>query len=157
MIKNKDFQRMKAIGKYIFSGRTTGKKGYYNSLRVGNPEENYYGGFDWIPENLRGKNDVIDAFLYGKEIDPGFGLYRKAIGKDFGIHTDYISKYYPWKSKNIQIYSTSKNDPLSDKIKLNGTRGVDSEIETTANVGYDAAGHLKSLGTDAAGNHYTME
>ena len=103
ILSNKDFKRIGAIGKYIISGKTTGNKGYYNSLRAENPETNYYGGFDWIPENLRGKNDVIDAFLYGKEIDPGFGLYRQAMGKDFGTHTDYVARYYPQKAKSIQI------------------------------------------------------
>ena len=132
---------MGAIGKYIFTGKSTGNKGYYNSLRFDSPEENYYGGFDWIPENLRGKNDVIDAFLYKKEIDPGFGLYRKATGKDFGTHTDYVAKNYSDKAKDIQVYSTSRTEPSPNKIKVNGSKGVDSEIETAENVGFDAAGH----------------
>ncbi len=148
---------MGAIGKYILTGKPTGNKGYYNSLRFASPEENYYGGFDWIPENLRGKNDVIDAFLYGKEIDPGFGLYRKATGKDFGTHTNYVAENYPGKAENIQVYGTSKNDPLRSKIKVTGSSGVDSEIETAENVGFDAAGHRLLYGTDAAGKQYTME
>ena len=157
LMTSKDYQRMGAIGKYILTGRTTGNKGYYNSLRFDSPERWYYGGFDWIPENLRGKNDVIDAFLYGKEIDPEFGLYRKATGKDFGEHADYVAKNYSGKAKDIQVYSTSKADPSSNKIKVNGSKGVNSEIETSKNVGFDAAGHRQIYGTDASGNQYTME
>ena len=157
IIKDRDFQRMRTIGKYIFTGRTTGNKGYYNSLRAVNPEENYYGGFDWIPEKKKKKNDAIDAFLYRKEIDPGFGLYKKAQGKDFGIHTDYVANNYPGKAKNIQVYSTSETEPLSGKIKVTGSKGTDNMIETEANVGYDAAGHRLIEGVDAAGNKHIME
>ena len=157
LIADKDYQRMRAIGKYIFTGKSTGNKGYYNSLRFDSPEENYYGGFDWIPENLRGKNDVIDAFLYKKEIDPGFGLYRKATGKDFGTHTDYVAKNYSDKAKDIQVYSTSRTEPSPNKIKVNDSKGVDSLIETGENVGFDAAGHRQIYGTDASGKQYTME
>jgi hypothetical protein len=97
------------------------------------------------------------AFLYGKEIDPEFGLYRKATGKDFGEHADYVAKNYSGKAKDIQVYSTSKASPSSNKIKVNGSKGVDSEIETAKNVGFDAAGHRQVYGTDASGNQYTME
>lgn len=157
LMTSKDYQRIGAIGKYILTGKSTGNKGYYNSLRFDSPEENYYGGFDWIPENLRGKNDIIDAFLYKKKVDPGFGLYRKAIGKNFGEHSDYVAKNYSGKAKDIQVYSTSKTEPSSNKIKVNGSKGVDSEIETTENVGFDAAGHRQIYGTDVSGNQYTME
>lgn len=153
----KDRNRVKAIGKYIFTGKATGNKGYYNSLRYTHPEENYYGGFDWIPENLRGKNDVIDAFLYGKEIDPGFGLYKKAQGENFGIHKNYVGENYSNKADKIQVYGTYKTDPLYSKIKTTHSKGIDSEIETGNNVGFDAAGHRQVYGFDKAGNQYTME
>lgn len=154
---SKDYQRMKAIGKYILTGKPTGNKGYYNSLRFARPEEDYYSGFDWIPEHLRGKNDIIDAFLYGKEVDPGFGLYKQSVGKDFGEHTDYIYKKYPMKAKKIQVYGTSKSDPLKQKVKTYGSQGIDSEIDTSENIGFDAAGHRLLHGVDEVGNSYTME
>lgn len=157
LLANKDYQRMRAIGKYIFTGKSTGNKGYYNSLRTTSPEENYYSGFDWVPEDLRGKNDIIDAFLYKKEVDPGFGLYRKATGEDFGTHADYVTKNYSGKAKDIQVYGTAKTEPSSDKIKVTGSKGVDSEIETAENIGFDAAGHRQIYGTDASGKQYTME
>lgn len=157
IIASKDYQRMRAIGKYILTGTPTGNKGYYNSFRFASPEEYYYGGFDWIPENLRGKDDVIDAFLYGKEIDSGFGLYKKAQGKDFGTHTDYVADNYSGKAKNIQVYGTSKTEPMSGKVRTTGSQGVTSMIDTDVNVGYDAAGHRLFEGVDAAGTRYTME
>ena len=156
LIKDKNYERMKAIGKYIVSGKKTGDKGYYNSLAI-NPEA-YYSGFTWIPKNLRGKSDLIDAFLYGKEIDPAFGMYRKAVGKDFGIHTDYVAENYPGKAKKIQVYSTSEANNPYDDIKVVGTEKAHGSIGTSNDQVYvDAAGHKFVRGKNGVGDDYIME
>lgn len=150
MIRRKDHDRMRAIRKYILTGKTTGDKGYYNSL-IANPNQ-YYGGFSYIPHELKGAPDVIDAYLYGKQMDPRFGFQLKSKGKDFGIHSDYVAEKYPLKAKNIQVYETSETNPLADKIKVRNTEKTEGFINN-----YDAAGHKLIYGEDEAGNLYTME
>jgi len=43
-------------------------------------------------------DDMIDAFLYNKDIDPSFGMRKIAVGKDFGPHAGYIKTKYASKS-----------------------------------------------------------
>lgn len=104
-------KRLLDIGDYILTGKKTGSKGYYNSFasygstkdpstgeHVLNTYPEYYTGFDrWNePPSLmkEGANDVIDAYLYGKTIDPRWGL-KKVDTKDYGKFSQYgnFSKY----------------------------------------------------------------
>lgn len=40
-------------------------------------------------------NDMIDAYLYNKTINPSYGV--KKINVDYGPHENYIRKIYPYK------------------------------------------------------------
>ena len=45
-------------------------------------------------------NDMIDAYLYNKTINPSYGV--KKINVDYGPHENYIRKIYPY--KDIPVY-----------------------------------------------------
>ena len=40
-------------------------------------------------------NDMIDAYLYNKTINPSYGV--KKINVDYGPHENYVRKIYPYK------------------------------------------------------------
>ena len=48
-------------------------------------------------------NDMIDAYLYNKTINPSYGV--KKINVDYGPHENYIRKIYPY--KDIPIYENT--------------------------------------------------
>ena len=101
-----DKKRLFDISKYILFNKKTGPKGYYNSLAPykGNSLKQgiaYYDGYG-ITGSIDA-DDMIDAFLYQKKIDPKYQLQQIFPG-DYGIHTDYVKKYYP--NKKIQQYQT---------------------------------------------------
>jgi hypothetical protein len=111
--------RIAHILDYDLTGAKTGPKGYYNSFAEYVPIDNSrfvtnptlqqrwhdfnnpsgvsyaYSGFvddlGHVPA-MTERNDMIDAFLYGKDIDSSFGLTKVAKGKDFGHHTDYVNQ-----------------------------------------------------------------
>lgn len=150
---NKDLDRAKAISKYILTGKKTGRKGYYNSLAEAekNGDVNFYDGFG--NEGNEFGNDLIDAFLYGKEIDPQYGMTLKSVGKDFGTHTNYVAEKYPSKAKNIKVYQTQP-DKIQRNIQVTRTKDAEGSIETSTGQYYDAGGHQKIYGVDNAGNEY---
>ena len=101
-----DKKRLFDISKYILFNKKTGPKGYYNSLAPykGNSLKQgiaYYDGYG-ITGSIDA-DDMIDAFLYQKKIDPKYQL-QQIFPDDYGIHTDYVKKYYP--NKKIQQYQT---------------------------------------------------
>ena len=101
-----DKKRLFDISKYILFNKKTGPKGYYNSLAPykGNSVKQgiaYYDGYG-ITGSIDA-DDMIDAFLYQKKIDPKYQL-QQIFPDDYGIHTDYVKKYYP--NKKIQQYQT---------------------------------------------------
>lgn len=49
-------------------------------------------------------NDMIDAYLYNKTINPSYGV--KKINVDYGPHENYIRKIYPY--KNIPVYENTE-------------------------------------------------
>ena len=94
---------------YIYTGlsRKNAKqlgKGYYKSWAP-----NYNASYDGtirqmsgiMKEKVKNANDIIDALLYKKDIDPVYGL-KKMDTKDYGIHSDYIAEKYP--QKDIPVY-----------------------------------------------------
>lgn len=104
-IKN-DKKRIFDISKYILFNKKNGPKGYYNSLAPyrGNSLKQgiaYFDGYDTT--GSINADDMIDAFLYQKKIDPKYQL-QQIFPDDYGIHTDYVKKYYP--NKKIQQYQT---------------------------------------------------
>ena len=98
-------KRLLANANYILTGQKTGASGYSNSFA---PQVGTYiaqnKGFWNVPKGLEDANDVIDAFLYQKEIDPRFGLKLINKGKEFGIHEKYIADNYASKAKDIPVY-----------------------------------------------------
>lgn len=49
-------------------------------------------------------NDMIDAYLYSKTINPSYGV--KKINVDYGPHENYIRKIYPY--KDIPVYENTE-------------------------------------------------
>lgn len=49
-------------------------------------------------------NDMIDAYLYNKTINPSYGV--KKINVDYGPHENYIRKIYPY--KDIPVYENTE-------------------------------------------------
>ena len=138
-------------------GGTTYNWGKYN----GEPEVAYTGGF-WDNHLPRKSSygDAIDAYLYGTEIDPGYGMRRISVGKpeDFGMHKNHVAENFPERSDKIQVYETEPipdNDIVTDRfIKSNGYHSdIESNILTPTSK-YDAAGHWMESGSvlDSNGN-----
>jgi len=137
-LKDTPFRRKLAVGRYILTGKQTGSKGYSRSLYVlDEPTADgsyfYYGGFD-KPLTTE-KNDLIDAFLYNKEIDPMFGLRRVGRGEnDLGMHRSYVEKTYPSKINDIPVYETL---PESESIYNTVPYHDQTNVRTTSDVSSD--------------------
>lgn len=168
--------RLLHILDYIATGRRVGPNGYYNSFayyqpyneasRVANPtfkqkweefthpigESKAYSGFvDSRAEvaPISERKDMIDAFLYGEEIDPSFGLRRVSIGEDFGHHADYVSRKYPSKAHDIQVYevNTPEAVPESEVTPFGDWHGVENGVfETGKGENVNVAGHRRIKG-----------
>ena len=163
-------KRLFDIGKYILTGKKTGSQGYYNSFAISNDLDGTkpfldYNGFLWEDARSQGHNDIIDAFLYKKDIDPYFGLEKVAKGKDFGIHEGYVYENYPGKAKNIKVYDT--NVPESEYYQKTSEKIIPKEIEGTEGsfqtIGpdnqqhdFNAAGHLIQKGVTESGKEANM-
>lgn len=165
--------RLFHIGNYILTGKRVGPKGYYNSFapftqlndiivtnpRLGSrmkafaqPEgtsfafSGYVDRLGQVPP-YTGGNDIIDAFLYQKTIDPKYGVRR--INSDYGIHTDYVNKWYP--NKKVQVYEVQNNSGIPEAEVTNKSSWLPStEFSEDFGTNYDnvlnAAGHLKQTG-----------
>lgn len=155
-IKSLDSKRAKAIGKYILSGKTTGNKGYYNSLAL-NPDV-YYSGFGFRIGGLRGYdmfpynsgNDAIDVFLYQRNFDPVYKLKKVATGSDFGPHNNYITKNYSKKAKDIPVYEFEPDyhdENIGNVVSLEPWKLKNDRIMIDYNdVSFNANGHLYQQG-----------
>jgi len=173
-LKTFDKDRTKAVLNYILTGKRNGNFGYYNSFAE-DPSLAYTGfvskslkktvdDLDMAnvmlhdPKSIYG--DAIDAYLYNKQISPEYSLRLSSVGDDFGPHAEYIRNNYNNVSKNIPVY-TSPPQTLEIALKDNQSYLV-NPIETIGDEGYiggeyipsinsfveyDAAGHLKQLGS----------
>ena len=175
--KNGGIPRLLNIGNYILTGYRNGPKGYYNSLsdfidfqglvnknllnRITNPKGfvKPYTGF-LNKYGLRPKiefegNDMIDAFLYGKEIDPRYGLIRTDI--DYGIFDNYIKENYS--NKIIPRYMVNRPaDIPQGKLKFESVTGGDGhkpEFGASQDYIVNAAGHQVQSALDTNGDFYT--
>lgn len=173
-IRTFDKDRTKAVLNYIFTGKRNGSFGYYNSFAE--DPSLVYTGFvsdklkktanDLDEANIILHNpeseygDVIDAYLYNKQIDPIYGFDLKSIGYDFGPHDQYIAQNYKKVSKNIPVYQSPVQtleikipDQQAYKVKPIETIGDEGYIRGIYSndgfVEYDSAGHLKQLGSFA--------
>lgn len=120
----------------------------------------YTGGF-WSRQLPRrnGYGDIVDAYLYGTQINPEYGLNRISVGNlnDFGIHKNYVLENYPNKSKDIPVYETTFNSndtPVNNQVINNKFYSSGNGDITTGTHRYDAAGHLIESGeqVDLNGN-----
>lgn len=165
--------RLLHIGNYILTGKRVGPKGYYNSfapftqlndiivtkpslgsrMKAFTQPEGISFAFSGYVDRLgqvppyTGGNDIIDAFLYQKTIDPKYGVRR--INSDYGIHTDYVNKWYP--NKKVQVYEVQNNSNIPETEVLNKSSWLPStEFSEDFGTNYDnvlnAAGHLKQTG-----------
>lgn len=175
-------KRLAHIADYVLTGHRVGPKGYYNSFagfepyseadfvknpsltqrwnRFTHPEglSRAYSGFvsgtNSIPI-MQERNDLIDAFLYRKDIDPFFGMKKIATGNNFGVHDSYIAQNYPQKAKDIPVYQTTSLNKYPDKdVMTNGIwEGAENGLFKMGN-GTDyvnAAGHQYTTGESIDG------
>ena len=174
--------RMAHIANYILTGAKRGPKGYYNSVAGyiplnssnllsdvslsqrwhdflhPNGQSFAYSGFvnnvGRVPK-ITERNDIIDAFLYNKKIDPSFGLVEVSKGKGFGPHTRYVAENYADKVNSIPVYEFNNIDhPVSstELVSISPWEGAERGLFTS---NYDdflnAAGHLKQQGVTTDG------
>lgn len=181
-------QRLLHIGNYVLTGAKVGPKGYYNSFAGFTPTGNLivqkgiinkakqgwqdflhpmglsngYSGFvnsaGKVPM-LTERKDLIDAFLYGEEIDPSFGLRRVAIGDDFGFHSKFIKDNYPSKAHDIPVYEMNTPNPISkSEVTESGIwEGVDNGLFRGDGNNYaNVAGHMMQKGTTSSGESVNL-
>lgn len=96
-------------------------------------------------------NDMIDAYLYNKTINPSYGV--KKINVDYGPHENYIRKIYPY--KNIPVYENTETldfftkKPMQKASNITNKtpwKGANNNLDFGDN-GVDAAGHLVQEGS----------
>lgn len=111
------------VGNYIL----TGIKPSNSSLpyRTIDAEGKEYTGFigegmPWENGNFKFNNDLIDAAVYGKTVDPRLlKLISKGNPEDFGIYRKYIFDNYLNKLKKVQVYEAGPGDEAVDYTELN--------------------------------------
>lgn len=146
--KQMPLTRKAAIANYIL----TGYQGKFHPFEYANSfsPHSYYNGFTY--NGGRGAHDMIDAYLYKKNIDPVFGL-KKVKSGDFGMHKEYVDNTYSKKAKDIQTYEqpVSKNTgeaPPKDSYFFNdairSSMDYDSAIMPYGSV--NTGGHLIQYG-----------
>ncbi len=81
---------------------------------------------------------MIDAYLYGKTIDPVYEV--KKVEPDYGVHADYISKNYP--DKDIPVY---------EMTEMTGTPS--SEVTSTGKYVTRRDTYAKEINDNVTGNY----
>lgn len=99
---------------YLFFGKQGNPENRYKSFTG-----DYYGGIGSSDtfEPFEGYGDLIDAFLYRKQLDPRIA---RLIGKNYGTMEKYINTNYP--HKNVPMYELNSKgviDPSSQPIQGN--------------------------------------
>lgn len=121
-------KRLLANTNYVLTGQKVGIPGYSNSFA---PQVGTYiaqnKGFWHVPKGLEDADDVIDAFLYSKEIDPRFGLKLVNRGNDFGVHEQYVAKNYATKASDIPVYEVQNeiNVPTENMVDFGIWKSAD--------------------------------
>lgn len=129
-IAKTDKRRFTNIANYILFNKD---KGWQSKSFAIFPEK-YNGGLTLGTNGVKG--DIIDAGLYGKQLDPRFAKL-KSIGKDFGVHEDYINDNYSNIKNRIPVYEVIDNDIIEDY-----------GIENIANVNHKSIKNLTYRGVD---------
>lgn len=106
-------KRLFDIGNYILTGRKKGVKGWYNSLAVAPTDKEvvYYTGIPSPTKQLVG-NDYIDAFLYGKRVDPRFGLKKVPTAPDFDGYAADLARFSQKKRNSVPTYEVIPDDNI---------------------------------------------
>lgn len=165
--------RLFHIGNYILTGKKVGPKGYYNSFApfaqlngtfvkksklkdrikmftqpkgISYAFSGYVNQLGQVPR-YTGGNDIIDAFLYEKTIDPKYGVRR--ISPNYGIHTNYVNRWYP--NKRVQVYEVQNSSNIPESQVVSQSQWVpDNKFSQDFGASHDkilnAAGHLKQTG-----------
>lgn len=96
-------------------------------------------------------NDMIDAYLYNKTINPSYGV--KKINVDYGPHENYIRKIYPYKdipvyenTETLDFFTKKPMQKASNITNKTSWKGANNNLDFGDN-GVDAAGHLVQEGT----------
>lgn len=96
-------------------------------------------------------NDMIDAYLYNKTINPSYGV--KKINVDYGPHENYIRKIYPYKdipvyenTETLDFFTKKPMQKASNITNKTPWKGANNNLDFGDN-GVDAAGHLVQEGT----------
>ena len=172
-------QRLAHIADYVLTGRKVGPKGYYNSFADFQPtnlaelvkEPTFaekweafknptgisrgYSGFvdvNGMVPVMQERPDMIDAFLYGKTIDPSFGVRRISIGENFGPHTQYVAEKYASKAHDIPVYEVATPDGIDVATPVGEWKGVDKGLFDTGTGDFiNVAGHIGTKGNTADG------
>lgn len=106
-------------------------------------------GITYAPEAYTGfqkaakGNDMIDAYLYNKTINPSYGV--KKINVDYG--PNYIRKIYPY--KDIPVYENTETLDFFTKKPMQKAFNVTNKTPwkgANNNLDFGAAGHLVQEG-----------
>lgn len=96
-------------------------------------------------------NDIIDAYLYNKTINPSYGV--KKINVDYGPHENYIRKIYPYKdipvyenTETLDFFTKKPMQKASNITNKTPWKGANNNLDF-GDSGVDAAGHLVQEGT----------
>lgn len=96
-------------------------------------------------------NDMIDAYLYNKTINPSYGV--KKINVDYGPHENYIRKIYPYKdipvyenTETLDFFTKKPMQKASNVTNKTHQKGANNNLDF-GDRGVDAAGHLVQEGT----------
>ena len=154
-IYKNDKPRLKSIGKYILTGKKTGEKGYYNSFSP--IPEHYYKGLHEEADLISNtNNDLIDAFVYGKEIDPSFGVTRiiPQSDQEYRPWLNFIRRNY-YNKKDIPIYEMD-NELMADYVKpvhpeqvrVIKSQSVDEYPHNSDALMFDLGGTSRQAATD---------
>lgn len=159
---NTPAEQYAAITKYVLFNQKN-KKVPYKFL--GKPDEQYTG----ILSDDQLEGDVIDAFLYGKDMHPDIGI-KVATGEDFGPHEAYIREAYPTKASKIPVYelsvlpvdrrvidgTTSRYGLIKDTdqvVPAGQVYGSENAIALKDGRLYDSGGHYVQYGNSSNGTH----
>lgn len=178
-------QRLAHIANYVFTGRKVGPKGYYNSFAgfqptnlaniVKNPTwterleafrhptgtSQAYSGFVDVNGQvplMKERNDIIDAFLFGRDIDPSFGVKKLTIGESFGPHTEYVASKYATKAKDIPVYEMNTPEGIEVATPVGEWKGVENGLFDGGSGDFlNVAGHIGTKGITPEGTNVVMK
>lgn len=145
------------IANYVFTGRRTGPKGYYNSFAPKNFEGDQYLAYHGLTNgDMIEGNDLIDAYLYGKPLDPSLAVRLSPDSPNPFV--DYIARHYP--GKDIPMYQLKSDFGMGFKEAeaVTNPSNWEGAIEhsgtnpfTFYRKGLDVGGHIEQQGVTEGG------